>query len=477
MRLTSAQPMSRLIARRLSTAASTLPKPSTLPPTRKLPASKLSPLSYTENQALRTKHLAPALKTHYSASESGPIKLASGQGQYLYDADGRRYLDCVNNVCHVGHCHPRVVGAASHQLSMLNTNSRYLHDNIVRLAAEVSETLPDPLSVCIFVNSGSEANDLALRLARAYTGRRDVYCVNGAYHGNSAATLAISPYNKYADVEVPEGSVVLSCPDSYRLGWTGQQTTQFCVEEFERLLTSRGEGGSGRPPAAYIVESLICCGGQVVLPEGYLASMHDLVRAHGGVAIADEVQVGFGRIGTHYWAFEAHGCVPDIVTIGKPFGNGFPLAAVVTTPEIAEASRYVEYFNTFGGNPVACAVGMEVLRVIEDEGLQANAADVGPYTRALIRDGLMPRHAPIGDVRGMGLIFGVEFVKDRATREPDADCAEHVMNHCRTHAGVLVSTDGPHRNVIKIKPPLPFTREDGEAVAAAIDHALLDYAR
>lgn len=385
---------------------------------KRLPAAKLPPLSYAENQRLRDRHLAPALKAHYQTSDAGPIKLASGKGQYLFDVDGRRYLDCVNNVCHVGHCHPRVVAAASTQLSMLNTNSRYLHDNIVRLASEVSAAMPDPLSVCIFVNSGSEANDLALRLARAYTARRDVYCVYGAYHGNSASTLAISPYDKYG-TEVPEGSVVLTCPDQYRLGLSGPQTTSLCAEEMERLLTSRAD--AGHLPAAFIVESLICCGGQVVLPEGYLRRMHELTRRRGGVTIADEVQVGFGRTGTHYWAFEAHGAVskqreskglslalrlacslsrsctmcplivapfpspssllpqvPDIVTIGKPFGNGFPLAAVVTTPEIAEASRQVEYFNTFGGNPVACAVGMEVMRVIEDEGLQENARIVGP---------------------------------------------------------------------------------------------------
>ena len=226
------------------------------------------------------------------------------------------------------------------------------------------------------------------------------------------------------------------------------------------------------PPAAFIVESLICCGGQIVLPDGYLQKMHGLVREHGGVAIADEVQTGFGRVGSHMWAFEAHGVVPDIVTVGKPFGNGFPLSAVITTRAIAESSKTVEYFNTFGGNPVACAVGLEVLRVIEDEGLMENAAAVGAHTKDLIESEVLPKHENVGDVRGMGLLFGVEFVKDKASREPDAPMARHVMHWLRDHANVLVSTDGPHRNVIKIKPPLCFSKEDGEHLAKALDGAL-----
>ena len=441
-----------------------------IPPPRRLPASKLPPLSYDENVRLRRKHLPPSLKTHYSESAAGAIKVAFGQGQYLYDHEGQRYVDCVNNVCHVGHCHPRVVTAASAQLSMLNTNTRYLHDNVVRLAQAVTETMPAPLEVAIFVNSGSEANDLALRLARAHTGRKDVYCVDGAYHGNSAATLAISPYSKYAAVEVPDGSVKLTTPDVYRHHKSSAEMAAYCADEFRGVLASRDA-----PPAAFIVESLICCGGQVVLPDGYLQEMHRIVRGAGGLAIADEVQTGFGRVGSHMWAFEAHDAVPDIVTIGKPFGNGFPLAAVVCTREVAESATQVEYFNTFGGIPVACAVGLEVLNVIEDEQLQQNALDVGAYTRGLVRELMASADGAgrrIGDVRGMGLIFGVEFVKDRETREPDAETAAHVMHWARTHANVLVSTDGPHANIIKMKPPLCFSRKDGEVLVAAIEGAL-----
>lgn len=465
--------------------------------TSRLPVAKLPPLPYMENFELRKKHLGPALSMHYQESERGPLKLSFGQGQYLYDDKGERYLDCVNNVCHIGHCHPRTVQAAATQLAQLNTNSRYLHDNIVRLGQEITSLMPDPLEVraalsllllssaplchpddatllvapllqvAIFVNSGSEANDLALRLARNYTGRKHVFCVEGGYHGNTASTLAISPYNKYGPTEAPEGVVRLMSPDQYRHGLSGDAMTAKATAEFAALLES-----GALPPAAFIVESLICCGGQVVPPDGYLRGMHELVRRHGGVAIADEVQTGFGRVGSHMWAFESHGATPDIVTLGKPFGNGFPLSAVITTREIAESSRAVEYFNTFGGNPVACAVGLEVLRVIDDEELQENAHEVGEHTMQLLRRDVAPRHSAIGDVRGMGLLIGVEFVTCRETREPDAAMARHVMHWMRDHANVLVSTDGPHRNVVKIKPPLCFSKEDGEHLARALDGAL-----
>ena len=458
--------------RAASAEAAAVVRPAAVPASkRSLPVSKLPLLTAEENRALRKRHLAPSLKMHYDESIAGPIKLAFGEGQYLYDTAGVRYLDCVNNVCHVGHCHPRVVQAASQQLATLNTNSRYMHDNIVRLAEKLTATMPDPLSVAIFVNSGSEANDLALRMARNHTGQQDVYCVDGAYHGHTASTLAISPYSKYGPVALPQDTVKLMLPDQYRLGLTGEQMTEAAVAEFERRLSS-----CESPPAAYIVESLICCGGQVVLPPGYLQQMHALVRHHGGLAIADEVQVGFGRIGDHMWGFEAHGATPDIVTIGKPFGNGFPLSAIVTTREVAESARTVEYFNTFGGSPVACAIGLEVLQVVEDEALRENARDTGLYTRTLVAN-LAAKHECIGDVRGMGLLFGCEFVTDRATREPDARLADHCMQWMRAERQVLVSSDGPHRNIIKMKPPICFTPENGETLAAAIDDALDAYAR
>eukprot|EP01079_Euglenida_sp_SAG-EU17-18_P001539 gene1539-2819_t len=340
------------------------------------PGSSESHLSFEENLALRKKHLAPSLRTHYSSSPSGPIQLQSGAGQFLYGTDGRRYLDCVNNVCHVGHCHPRVVEAATNQMKTLNTNTRYLHDNIVRLATRLSGTMPEPLTNVFFVNSGTEANDLALRLARNHTKRQQVYCVDGAYHGHSASTLAISPYSKYSCVEMPKGSTKLMQPDSYRLAKSDADIVDSAVKEFQGLLDGPGDDCE---PAAFIVESIMCCGGVVMLPHRYLREMYSIVRSKGGLTIADEVQTGFGRVGDAFWALESQGVVPDIVTIGKPFGNGFPLAAVVTTAEIAASSQHFEYFNTFGGNPVACAVGLEVLNVVQDEELQHNASVSGSH--------------------------------------------------------------------------------------------------
>jgi 4-aminobutyrate aminotransferase-like enzyme len=313
---------------------------------KKLPTSKQMKLSFDDNVALRSQHLPKSLRCHYENTAAGPLKLASGLGQYLYDDEGRQYLDCVNNVCHVGHCHPRVVQAAVHQLGMLNTNSRYLHDNIVRLAEEVTSMMPDPLSVAFFVNSGTEATELALRLARNHTQRQLVYCVDGAYHGNSAASLAISPYNKYSsDAQGDSADAIkLMMPDVYQNQLTPAEMTSEAAAQYSHHLKD-----PSKAPAAFIVESMMCCGGQIQLPEGYLRAMTAHTRKHGGVTIADEVQTGFGRIGSHMWAFEAHGVVPDIVTLGKPFGNGFPLSAVITSKAVAKSSEMLEYFNTFGG--------------------------------------------------------------------------------------------------------------------------------
>ena len=437
---------------------------------RSLPSHQRPELSIEENLFLRHRHLAPALKAHYTGSEGGPLKLINGRGQYLYDSNHDQYLDLVNNVCHVGHCHPRVVTAASVQLGRLNTNSRYLHDNIVRLSQELTATMPDQLTTCFFVNSGSEANDLALRLARNHTSRQRVACVDGAYHGNSTATLEISPYSRYAAVEKPKDIIKLMQPDAYRMGLPEHEVTARCADEFERHLQAAHL--SNDLPAAYIIESVMCCGGQVFLPDGYLKSMYKLARSCGAVTIADEVQTGFGRLGHSYWAFESHGVVPDIVTVGKPFGNGMPLAAVVTTSAIAETSADCEYFNTFGGNPVSTAVGLEVLSIIADEELQANAARVGAHAMRKLSS-LAKEYESVGDVRGEGLMIGIELVKDRETREPDPEAAQKVMHRLRSD-GVLVSTDGPHASVIKMKPPMVINSEDMnhvvESLEAALDH-------
>eukprot|EP00457_Paulinella_chromatophora_P005710 gb/GEZN01005727.1/.p1 GENE.gb/GEZN01005727.1/~~gb/GEZN01005727.1/.p1 ORF type:complete len:564 (+),score=46.20 gb/GEZN01005727.1/:29-1720(+) len=428
------------------------------------------PLSFQANVYLREEHLAPSLKAHYQNTLAGPLKVAYGRGQYLYDEEGRDYLDCVNNVAHVGHCHPRVVNACHLQMAKLNTNTRYLHDNVVRLAAALSATFPDHLSVVFFVNSGTEANDLALRLARLKTQRSYAYCVDGAYHGHSGATLSVSPYHKYTDMEAPTDSIKLIQPCSYRHHLAATEITKKAYLEYETHLST-----GLHAPAAFIVESVQCCGGQVFLPSGYLEGMQTLTHTHGGVCISDEVQTGFGRLGSNYWAFESHpGALPDIVSIGKPFGNGFPLSAIVTTREIADAAKEIEYFNTFGGNPVACAIGLEVLSVIEDEGLQENARVVGQQVMADFAS-LQTVHQCIGDVRGKGFLMGVELVLDRQARTPDPAAAAYVMQRMKA-LGVLISVDGPNNNVLKLKPPMCFTAKDGQRLCAMLDIALTELA-
>lgn len=300
--------------------------------------------------------------------------------------------------------------------------------------------------------------------------RRLVYCVDGAYHGNSAAALAVSPYSKYssdADHNIREAHKLMM-PDTYQTRLTQQEMTAKASAEYADLLRDPANA-----PAAFIVESIMCCGGQILLPDGYLQKMTALTRANGGLTIADEVQAGFGRSGSTFWAFEAHGVVPDIVTLGKPFGNGFPLAAVVTSKAVADAANMLEYFNTFGGNPVACAVGLEVLAVIRDEGLQENAAVVGKYTLSKLRELQSVHPRKIGDVRGSGLMIGVEIVQDPETRVPDPLTAAYVMQRMKS-LGVLVSTDGLHQNVIKMKPPMCFTEHDANTLVDAMDVSLTE---
>jgi 4-aminobutyrate aminotransferase-like enzyme len=418
---------------------------------------------------LRRQYLGPSLSLSYSK----PLKIVRGSGVYLYDEAGRPYLDLVNNVCHVGHCQPRVVRALSQQAAVLNTNSRYLHDNIVTLAERLTATLPEPLSVCFFVNSGSEANDLALRLARTHTEQQDTLVLDGAYHGNLTSLIEISPYK----FDGPGGKGAaphvhkVAMPDTYRGPYKSSDPEagrKYAAQVQEVLHWIQAQG---RGIAAFMVESLLGCGGQIVLPDGYLQAAFAQVRAAGGVCIADEVQVGFGRVGTHFWGFQTQGVVPDIVTMGKPFGNGHPLAAVVTTPEIAASFHNgMEYFNTFGGNPVSCAVGLAVLDVIGDERLQENALNVGNYLLDGLRN-LQNKHALIGDVRGLGLFIGIELVRDRHTLEPAAEEASHIVNQMKER-GILLSTDGPLHNVIKIKPPIIFSIENADFLLRELDAVL-----
>jgi len=426
-------------------------------------------MAAAEILAARGARLGPSLSLSYRT----PLHIVRGEGAYLYDADGRAYLDCVNNVAHVGHAHPRVVEAGIAQMRLLNTNTRYLHENVVRYAERLSALLPGHLEVCFFTNSGSEANELALRLARAATGRPDVATVDVAYHGNTQRLIDISPYK----FDGPGGAGrrddvhVVPLPDGYRgrhRGNSPEITEAYLAESREVLAIAVA---TGRAPGALIAEAIPSVAGQVVPPAGWLAGLFEAARAVGAVPIADEVQVGFGRVGSAVWAFDAQGARPDIVTMGKPIGNGHTLGAVATTRAIADAfANGMEYFNTFGGNPVSAAIGLAVLDVIVDEGLQEHARVTGERLLAGLRQ-VAERHEPIGDVRGAGLFVGFELVRDRATRDPDADLAGDLVNRA-AELGVLLSTDGPDHNVIKIKPPLVFSDADADRLVETVEMVL-----
>ena len=419
--------------------------------------------------AARRQRMGPSLSLSYRT----PLHIVRGQGAYLYDADGRAYLDCVNNVAHVGHAHPRVVEAGIAQMRVLNTNTRYLHENVVRYAERLTALLPDHLEVCYFVNSGSEANELALRLARAATGRPDVAAVDVAYHGNTQRLIEVSAYkfNGPGGAGQSPDVQVVPLPDPYRgtHRGTGPDVATAYVADASGVLEAAA--ADGHPAGALIAEAIPSTAGQIVPPAGWLTGLFDEARRVGAVPIADEVQVGFGRVGTEVWAFGAQGARPDIVTMGKPIGNGHPLGAVVTTRAIADAfANGMEYFNTFGGNPVSAAIGLAVLDVIRDEGLQEHAGITGKRLLAGLRE-LQARHEAIGDARGMGLFVGIELVRDRETREPDGDLARDLADTA-AERGVLLSTDGPFHNVIKIKPPLVFSAADADRLVETVDIVL-----
>ncbi len=406
-------------------------------------------------RSLRENHLGPS----FSVSYEEPLHIVRGEGQFLYDVDGNRFLDAVNNIQHVGHCHPKVVEAAQRQYEKLNTNTRYLDETIVNYAKALTDNLPDGLDVCFFTNSGSEANDLALRMARLYTQSKQTIVLDAAYHGNLSSLIEISPYkhNGPGGTGAPDFVHTIPMPDGYRGIYRGEKAINGYVNEVQKAIDQIRQSDGDKP--VFIVESLMGCGGQLVLPNRFLEKAFHLVREAGGICIADEVQIGFGRMGSHFWGFETCDVIPDIVTMGKSMGNGHPLSAVVTTKAIANHfNNGMEYFNSFGGNPVSCAVGHAVLNVIENEGLQQNALEVGQY--------LMDRlkkidHPLIGEVRGRGLFIGVELVKDHDTFTPAATEAKIIVNRMK-EAGILMSTDGPDHNVLKIKPPIIFTRENAD---------------
>jgi 4-aminobutyrate aminotransferase-like enzyme/Ser/Thr protein kinase RdoA (MazF antagonist) len=423
----------------------------------------------TETLSIRKQILGRNLSIAYSE----PVKVVRGWKQYLFDDEGRRYIDAYNNVAHVGHSHPRVVEAGRRQMGVLNTNTRYLHDSINRYAERMTSLLPEPLRVCFFVNSGSEANELALRLARAYTRQHDMIVLESAYHGNTTTLIDISPYkhNGPGGAGPPDWVHAVPIPDDYRGAYKRgdpQAGAKYARQVAESIA---GIKKMGHGLAGFIAESLPSVGGQIIFPPGYLADVYRYVREAGGVCIADEVQTGFGRTGTHFWGFEMQNVVPDIVVLGKPIGNGHPIGAVITTPAIADAfNNGMEFFSTFGGNPVSCAIGLEVLDVVRDEGLQEHALKVGERMLAGLRP-FVEKYPLVGDVRGTGLFLGVELVRDRQTLEPAAEEASFISNRMRDHS-ILLGTDGPYHNVVKIRPPMPFDESNADFLVETFEKIL-----
>ncbi|HEY5894404.1 MAG TPA: aminotransferase class III-fold pyridoxal phosphate-dependent enzyme [Chthoniobacterales bacterium] len=436
----------------------------TLPPFDYAPQPYTGP-SAAEVAALRREFLNPGIFLYYK----NPIMLVEGKGQYLFDEHGRRYLDAFGGIVtiSVGHCHPHVLAATNRQNSLLqHSTSIYLHPNIAEYAAALAAKMPGDLKVCYFTNSGSEANDLALLMARAYTGNFDIIALRNAYHGGSTSTMGLTSHSNWK-FNVPHSFGVQHAlaPDRYRgvYGYDDPEAGSKYAADVKEMIQF---GSSGRV-AAFIAESIQGVGGTTVFPDGYLKTAYEYVRAAGGICIADEVQTGFGRTGTHFWGFETQGVIPDIVTMAKGIGNGVPLAAVVTTPEIARTLTQRVHFNTFGGNPVSMAQAKAVLEVIDRENLQANSLMVGNHLIPGLQK-LADKHLVIGDVRGKGLMIGVELVKDRKTKEPAKDETLRVFETAKD-LGLIIGKGGFFGNVLRIKPPMCLTRTDADFMLDVLD--------
>lgn len=420
-----------------------------------LPPFDYSPRPYegpsnAEVLSIRQEFLNPAIFHYYKK----PLMIVEGRGQYLFDELGRRYLDGFGGIVtvSVGHCHPRVMAAAREQMERIqHTTTIYLHPNIALYAQELAGRMPGDLKVVYFVNSGSEANDLALLMARAYTGNYDMLALRNGYHGGSQSTMGLTSHQTWK-FNVPHSFGVqhAQMPDTYRgpFPMNDPEAGRKYADEVKNLI----QFGTSGQIAGFIAESIQGVGGTVVYPPDYLRHTYEHVRAAGGLCIADEVQTGFGRTGTHYWGFQTQGVTPDIVTMAKGIGNGCPLAAVVTTPKIARALTTRIHFNTFGGNPVVCAQGRAVLRVIDEERLQENCLRTGGLLKKGLEQ-LATKHSLIGEVRGLGLMLGVELVKDRATREPAREECAAVFEKCR-ELGLLIGKGGLWGNTLRIKPPM-----------------------
>ncbi|HEY69148.1 MAG TPA: aminotransferase class III-fold pyridoxal phosphate-dependent enzyme [Anaerolineae bacterium] len=410
-----------------------------------------------------------ALGSHLSLFYSRPVHIERGRGTWLFDTDGRAYLDAYNNVPVVGHGHPHVVRAITRQTEALNTNTRYLYRSVIEYAERLTDLMHADLSVCVFVNSGSEANDIAWRMAQFATGARGALVMEHAYHGITEATAALSA-SEWA-TPTPSHVQTLITPDPYRGPFRSGESNLAQRYATDADWAIHNLIRHGLKPAMFMVDTIFSSSGIPNVPPGYLKDVCDRVQAAGGLIIADEVQAGFGRCGMHLWGYEMHGIVPDIVTLGKPVGSGYPLGVVITRRELLNPFVHeTGLFSTFGGNPVACAAGMAVLDVIEDEELLSNAQETGEYLREGLRK-LASCRAWIGDVRGHGLMIGVELVHDRKSLEPASEEARHVLDLMRDQ-GVLIGRSGPHGNVLKIRPPLVFQPEHADLLIEAIDRSL-----
>lgn len=407
--------------------------------------------------------LGPNVSTFYD----DPVHIVRGEGVWLWDGEGNKYLDCYNNVPHVGHCNPRVVSAICAQAGVLNTHTRYLHEGILDYAERLTSTFEDPLGTAILTCTGSEANDIALRMAEAMTGKRGIVATDATYHGNTTLVSHLSRSN------VPEVGFGLGdylrhveAPDSYRIADPDGRRFAAKVQEAIDGLEASGIGF-----AALIVCPLFLNEGFPAQAEGWLRPAAEAVRRAGGLLICDEVQSGFGRCGSHFWAHQKQGVIPDVVTLGKPMGNGHPVAGLVTTPEIMARFRgSFRYFNTFGGNPVSCAAAMAVLEELEEKNLQANAARIGKLAAERLTE-LAGKYEVIGDVRQSGMVFGAEFVLDRDTKEPASAYTDRVVNAMR-HRGIILSKLGRHKNMLKIRPPMPFAEEHLHLLIETLDSVL-----
>ena len=400
-----------------------------------------------------------------------PLNLVKGEMQYVFDQAGRRYLDAYNNVPHVGHCHPEIVEAACQQMRTLNTNTRYLSDVFNDYAEALVATMPVGLNTCFFLNSASEANELALRMSRAYNDRKDVIVTESAYHGNTTSMIDISPYKHSGPggSGAPDWVHTVPIADPYRGRFRGDNTAHHYAHSVAAKIDELQS--KGKQLSAFIAETYPSVGGQIIPPKGYLAAVYKAVRQAGGLCIADEVQTAYGRIGSAFYAFEQQAVVPDVVVLGKPIGNGHPMAALITRRDIAKAfDNGMEFFSTFGGSTLSCAIGSKVLEVTQKEQLQAKALAVG--TRLI--DGfeaLQNKHAMIGDVRGSGLFLGVELVRDLGSLEPASSEASAIVNQLKD-AGLLIGTDGPFHNILKIRPPLAFNAANADELIVTLDAIL-----